>query len=161
MSYSNVVATISLIVSAAAFALPYWRDHKAKEKAKRKEMLDLFTRSNWFNEGDIYTTPKAHYTLKLDKSSGLSDVYGTLFINSNEKYYEFNGKIDSKGVLETKLRMPIGKTGANIAKVKFTYSEEDDQITYKFEGYIDNKDMVQENSVLDTEQKLWRMSAPV
>ncbi|AXX19873.1 MULTISPECIES: hypothetical protein [Serratia] len=158
MSYSNVVATISLIVSAAAFALPYWRDHKAKKKAKRKEMLDFFTNSGWHNEGDIYSTPKAHYTLEVNKSSGISNVYGTLYINVDESHYEFNGKINAKGVLSTTLRIPIGKNGANIAKVKFIYSEEDDEIIYKFEGFIDNKDFAQEHDVLDTEQKLWRSS---
>jgi hypothetical protein len=156
MSYSDIVATISLIVSFAAFGLPFWRDHKAKKKEQRKKLLDLFTQTKWSNEGDIYTTPKAHYTLILNKSGGLSNVYGTLDINVDERYYEFNGDINSKGVLKTTLRIPIGKSGANIAKVKFIYSEETDQITYKFEGYVDNKDWASANDVLDTTQQLWR-----
>ncbi|HDS5421815.1 TPA: hypothetical protein QH332_005083, partial [Citrobacter freundii] len=78
----------------------------------------------------------------------------------DESYYEFNGKINSKGVLKTTLRIPIGKSGANIAEVKFIYSEENDAITYVFDGFVDNKDMASENDVLDTTQELWRSSAP-
>ena len=158
MSYSNIVSTISLFVSAAAFALPYWRDHKAKKKAKRKEMLDLFTSSGWHNEGDICAIPKAYYTLEINKSSGISNTYGTFYINFDSSQYEFNGTINAKGVLSTTLRIPIGKHGVNIAKVKFVYSEENDEITYIFEGFVGEEDWAKEHSVLDTTQKLWRLA---
>lgn len=160
MSYSDTVATLSFIISCTAFGLPYVRDYRAKQKERRKEFLELFTQTKWHNEGDIYGNPKAHYTLELNKSDGLSNVYGTLSINIDESYYEFNGKIDSKGVLKTTLRIPIGKSGANIAKVKFIYSEEQGEITYAFDGFVDNKDMARENDVLDTTQRLWRSSTP-
>ncbi|KZP59627.1 hypothetical protein A3N37_00225 [Enterobacter ludwigii] len=156
MSYSDIVATLSFIISGAAFLMPYWRDHKAKKKERRKEFLEIFTRSPWSNEGDVLTTPKAHYTLDLKKGDGLSNVYGTLWINVDERYYEFSGDIDSKGVLKTKMKIPIGKWGAYIAKAKFSYSEETDQITYIFDGFIDNKEMASANDVLDTVQQLWR-----
>ncbi|EAQ5739966.1 hypothetical protein UL24_03995 [Salmonella enterica] len=158
MSYSDTVATLSFIIACAAFIMPYWRDRKAKQKERRKELLEIFTRTQWSNEGDVLTTPKAHYTLDLKKGDGLSNVYGTLWINVDESYYEFNGEIDSKGVLKTKLKMPIGKWGAYIAKAKFIYSEDSGQITYMFDGFIDNKDMASANDVLDTVQKLWRAS---
>ncbi|HBC6075837.1 TPA: hypothetical protein KEW24_001634 [Citrobacter koseri] len=160
MNYSDIVATFSFVISCAAFGLPYLRDYRAKQKERRKEFLELFTKTKWHNEGDIYGNPKAHYTLELNKSDGLSNVYGTLLLNVDESYYEFNGKINSKGVLKTTLRIPIGKSGANIAEVKFIYSEENDEITYVFDGFVDNKDMASENDVLDTKQKLWRSSAP-
>lgn len=156
MSYSDTVATLSFVISCAAFAMPYYRDHRAKQKERRKEFLEIFTATKWSNEGDVLTAAKAHYTLDLKKAGGLSNVYGTLFINANESYYEFSGNIDSKGVLKTKLRIPTGKWGANIARAKFIYSEDTGNITYKFDGFIENKDMASANDVLDTVQELWR-----
>ncbi len=160
MSYSDTVATLSFVISCAAFGLPFYRDYRAKKKERRKEFLDLFTKTKWSNEGDIYTNPKAHYTLELHKSGGISNVYGALHINIDESYYEFNGDINSEGVLKTTLRIPIGKSGANIAKVRFIYSEDKGVITYKFDGFVDNKDMAFENDVLDTTQHLWRATTP-
>lgn len=159
MSYSDTVATLSFVISCAAFAMPYYRDLRAKQKERRKEFLKIFTQTKWSNEGQILTTAKAHYTLDLKKAGGLSNVFGTLWINADESYYEFSGQINSKGVLKAKLRMPIGKWGANIAKAKFIYSEDTGEITYKFEGFIDNKDMASANDVLDTVQQLWRAPA--
>lgn len=161
MSYSDIVATLSLVIACAAFVLPFWRDNSVKQKAKRKEMLETFTQSTWSNEGDVFSKSKAHYTVELNKSGGLSRVYGVMHVNVNERYYEFYGDVNAKGVLSTTLRMPLGKVGANIGKVKFSYSEDDDEITYEFEGFIDNKDMAQANGIIDTKQKLWRAPAPV
>ncbi|WP_419236089.1 hypothetical protein ACN09D_21845 [Serratia fonticola] len=156
MSYSNIVSTISLIVASAAFALPFWRDHQAKKKIKRRELLDLLTRSDWSNEGDVLTSPKAHYTVKFDKTGGISNVIGTMYTNIEEESFDFYGKINAKGVLKTTLRISLGKFGTEVAKVKFIYSEEDDQITYEFEGFIGPTEMAQGNGVLDTKQLLWR-----
>ncbi|QKJ57605.1 hypothetical protein [Serratia fonticola] len=156
MSYANIVSTTSLVVALVAFALPFWRDHQAKQKAKRKEMIDVLTRSGWSNEGDILTIPKAHYTVEFSKIDGISNIVGTMHINLDERFFDFIGKVDAKGVLKTTLRMPLGKFGVEVAKVKFIYSEEDDQITYKFEGFIGPTEMAQENDVLDTKQLLWR-----
>ncbi|HDS5421927.1 TPA: hypothetical protein QH332_005207, partial [Citrobacter freundii] len=71
MNYSDIVATFSFVISCAAFGLPYLRDYRAKQKERRKEFLELFTKTKWHNEGDIYGNPKAHYTLELNKSGGL------------------------------------------------------------------------------------------
>lgn len=156
MSYANIVSTISLVVASVAFALPFWRDHQAKKKAKRKEMIDVLTRSNWHNEGDILATPKAHYTVEFNKIDGISNIVGTMYINIDERHFDFHGKVDAKGVLKTTLRIPMGKWGVDIAEVKFIYCEEDDEITYKFCGFVGETDMAQENDVLDTLQRLWR-----
>lgn len=161
MSYSDIVATLSLVIACAAFFLPFWRDNNLKQKEKRKYLLEAFTQSTWSNEGDIFSRPKAHYTVEFNKSEGLSNVHGVMYINVNERSYEFYGVISAKGVLSTTLRMPLGKFGANIAKVKFSYSEDDGEINYEFEGYIDNKHMAEANNVFDTKQKLWRVPAPV
>lgn len=157
MSYADIVATLSFIIACAAFLLPYWSEHKLKQKEKRKEFLEIFTKNKWTNEGDITATPKAYYDLEIYKAGGLSNVYGCFHINNEEKHYEFNGEIDADGVLHTTLRIPIGKLGANIAKVRFIYSENDGELTYKFDGFVDNKDMADEHATLDAEQILWKL----
>jgi hypothetical protein len=156
MSYSDFVATMSFVIACAAFGFPYWRDRQVKKREKRKEFLEQFTKTNWTNEGDISATPKAYYMLEMYKAGGLSNVYGALHVN-NVKYYEFYGDIDANGILRTTLRMPLGKFGANIAKVKLIYSEDVGQVTYVFDGFIDNKEMAHENNLLDTKQQLWRI----
>ncbi len=80
MSYSDTVATLSFVISCAAFAMPYYRDHRAKQKERRKELLEIFTRTKWSNEGDVFTTPKAHYTLDLKKQADFlmsTELYGS------------------------------------------------------------------------------------
>lgn len=157
MSYADIVATFSFIIACAAFFLPYWRDYKAKKKERRKDFLEIFTKNKWTNEGDITATPKAYYDLEIYKAGGLSNVYGIFHVNYDEQHYEFNGEIDAHGVLHTTLRIPIGKVGANIAKVRFIYLEDDGQIRYKFDGFVDNKDLAHAHDVLDAQELLWKL----
>lgn len=153
------IKIITLVLSALGLLVGLFNTYNTRikdSKDARKHMLEKFTATGWHNEGDIFNNPKAHYTLKIFKSNGLSSVRGSLYINIDEQSYDFHGAISNKGILKTTLKMPIGKCGSNIAKVRFVYSEENDVINYVFEGYIDNKEMVPEHLAIDTQQELWR-----
>lgn len=157
MSYSDTVATLSFLISCAAFGIPYWNQRKDKKKERCKDFLEQFTKTKWTNEGYAQEKPKNIYLLEMYKAGGLSNVYGALHIDNDGTYYDFNGYIDANGLLRTTLQMPLNKGGANIAKVQFAYSEDAGQIIYYFDGFVDTTDPANQNDVLDTIQALRRM----
>lgn len=159
MSYAEVVSTISLLFSFLAItinAYPHIRDYNDKGDERRKAMLDIFTKTGWSNEGDIFTEPKAHYTLTFQVAHGVSRVYGMLKINTDELEYYFHGTVSKKGVIKTKILLPIGKNGIYVAEAKFTYLKEVDEIVYTFLGFVGLTEEAKLHGVLDTEQYFWR-----
>jgi len=158
MTYSEIVSTISLMFSFLAItinAYPHIRDYSDKSDERRKAMLDIFTKTKWSNEGDIYTVPKAYYDLSLSLAHGISRVSGELIINGVREYH-FYGVVTKKGIIKTKIVAPIGKNGIFVAHAEFRYLKEVDQILYTFLGFIGPEEETRLHKALDTKQLLWR-----
>lgn len=158
MTYPEVVSTISLIVSFVAItinAYPHVRDYGDKSDERRKTMLEIFTKTKWYNEGDIYSEPKGYYELSFQQTHGISRVVGELIIDGRKEYH-FQGFVTKNGKIKTKIAAPIGKNGMYVAHAEFKYLKEDDQIIYTFLGYIGNTEEAQLHSQLDTNQLFWR-----
>jgi len=159
MSYAEIISTISLLFSFLAItinAYPHIRDYGDKSDERRKNMLEIFTKTEWSNEGDIFTTPKAHYILSFKIAHGISRVYGMIKINLDEKEYYFHGVVTKNGVIKTKIMEPIGKNGVYVANAEFRYLKEVDEIVYTFKGFIGPTEEAQSHGVLDTKQFFWR-----
>lgn len=158
MNYSEVVSTISLMFSFLAItinAYPHIRDYSDKSDERRKIMLDIFTKTKWSNEGDIYTTPKAYYELSLSLAHGISRVSGELIINASTEYH-FYGVVTKKGTIKTTIIAPLGKNGIPVAYAEFKYMKEVDQILYTFLGFIGPEEEARLHNALDAKQYLWR-----
>ena len=134
----------------------------AQERLKNRcFVLERILASDWYNEGDPFCTDGKLYRIEFYDFSTLSHIGGALHaqnINREEdkKLYEFSGFINKKGKVKIKLRLPIGKWGANIGEATISYDQELDQLEYKFHHYIDNIDMYNENQIIDTKRDLWR-----
>ncbi|WP_418162701.1 hypothetical protein [Pantoea vagans] len=158
MTYPEVVSSISLLFSFLALtvnAYPHIRDYGDKSDERRKTMLELFTKTKWNNEGDIYSEPKGYYNLSFQQTHGISRVLGELIVDG-EKEYHFQGFVTKNGKIKTKIVLPIGKNGMYVAHVEFKYLKEDDQISYTFLGFVGNTEEAQLHSQLDTKQLFWR-----
>lgn len=127
----------------------------------RRFVLGKVLGSDWFNEGDPLNTPKGLYHLSFYDHSTLANVSGAIIAegiktNSKKMTYEFSGVVNSKGVIEVKLRIPLGHWGAHIGEAEFKYNNELDQVEYRFKCYIANTNMASEHLLIDTRQLLWR-----
>jgi len=161
MTYPEVVSTISLMFSFLALtvnAYPHIRDYGDKSDERRKAMLEIFTKTKWSNEGDIYTQPKGYYELSFELAYGISRVSGELIIDGKKEYY-FHGIVTKKGTIKTKIIAPLGNNGIFVAHAKFRYLKEFDQISYTFLGFTGPAEEARLHGQLDTKQLFWRSRA--